>query len=191
MKNIGSRLGGAALALTVALLGTVAIATPASASTGSAPAASDEACWLNADTGALRCYDDEEAFGEAIEARGITLDDSLKASSTAKSTTSGTATAAAAAATYYTLARFYADTGYTGAVTIITTTRSAMCDGYSYTGNLSGSWNDRVSSFKAYDGCRARLYTNEYQDGTFFAAATSASSLGSMNDKASSYKILD
>lgn len=91
----------------------------------------------------------------------------------------------------YVLATFYADAGYSGSTLMATTSISTYCTSHSYTGNLTGSWNNRVSSFSTYGNCRSEVYENTSQGGSSYGPAVQASSLGVMNDQASSYKIVD
>jgi hypothetical protein len=193
VKRQGRLLGRAGAVLAVALLGALGFAAPAHAD-GAVKAeeeVSTEACWLNLDTDELQCFDDRETLLAVIEDTGTalrfapTVEESFAASS--QSSLSG---GVGLLATYF-LATLYADSGYSGASLDITTSNSWMCSGTQYNANLSGSWNDRVSSFESYGGCRTRLSTHINQGGPWYGPYTSASSLGTFNDDASSYRVQD
>ncbi len=193
MKRQGRLLGRAGAALAVALLGTLGFAAPAYAD-GTVKAeeeAGTEACWLNLDTDEMRCFEDRDTLLAAVEDTGVelrfapTVEESF-AASTQSSFSGGVGLMA-----IYFLATLYADSGYSGSTLDITTSNSWMCSGTQYNGNLSGSWNDRVSSFESYGGCRTRLATHINQGGPWYGPFTSASSLGTFNDVASSYRVLD
>lgn len=102
-----------------------------------------------------------------------------------------TTTGANALAAVHVLAVFYANASYGGSTLLATTSISTFCDSHSYTGDLTGSWNDRVSSFKAFGGCRIRLYENSNQGGSSYGTLVQASSVGSLNNQASSYRVVD
>lgn len=188
VKRQGRLLGRAGAALAVALLGTLGFAAPAHAE--GVEETATEACWLNLDTDEILCFDDRETLLTAVEDTGAVLrfapavEESFAAST--QSFSGGFGTLA-----IYFLATLYADAGYSGSTLDITTGNSWMCSGTQYNGNLSGSWNDRVSSFESYGGCRTRLSTHINQGGPWYGPYTSASSLGSFNDVASSYRVQD
>ena len=167
----------AVIALAVALFATLGIAAPASAAT---LASSEEACFLNIDTGEYGCYTTEAALDTALAIRGAQL------------TTSARSSVTAAASAVYTYARLYADSNYGGAALTLTGSSSSGCaGGYSSSANLPSAWNDRVSSFMGYLSCKVRLAEHSNQGGTLYGPFSSATSLGSFNDKASSFRIVD
>lgn len=189
----GRLLGRAGTALVAAALGMTVFAAPANAAGESEAAESvrTEACWLNADTDELRCFDDRKALFAAVESTGAevrfapAVEESLAANSQT-SLSGGFGTLA-----IYFLATLYEHTGYSGSTLDITTSNWWMCSGTQYNGNMSWAWNDRVSSFQSYGGCRTRLSTHTYQGGPWYGPYTSASSLGTFNDVASSWRVQD
>ena len=153
--------------------------------------ATTEACWLNLDTDEIVCFDDRATLLATVEDTGAelrfapTVEESLAAGT--QSSLSGSVGTMA----IYFLATLYADSGYSGSTLDITTGNSWMCSGTQYNGNLSSAWNDRVSSFESYGGCRTRLATHINQGGPWYGPYTSASSLGTFNDDASSWRVQD
>lgn len=188
-------LGRAGAALAAAVLGTMAFTAPAYAAdeSKSDDAAGTEACWLNLDTDELRCFDDRETLLAVIASTGAelrfapTVEESFAASSESSFSGGGGFVTMAV----YFLATLYEHSGYSGSTLNITTGNPWMCSGTQYNGNLSGAWNDRVSSFQSYGGCRTRLATHINQGGPWYGPYTSASSLGTFNDVASSFRVLD
>lgn len=163
-----------AIAATVSVIAAgIACASPASAES---EFTSSQACWLNADTGAFSCFDNYQALASAS---GLTVGGTLSSPAQSESTSST-----------YVLATFYADSYWSGATVYITTSNSSRCSGYHYYGSsMPSGWNDRVSSFTAYGTCKVKLYHDSGYGGSTFGPYSSAGSLGSMNDEASSYQI--
>lgn len=176
------------VALAAAAFASVAIAGPAAAATTEKP---EEACWLNADTGALACYESDAALDTALAERGIALVESAASTGRAASVEARGIDVAVAAATYYYYARLYADSGYSGAVYYVGGSSSTPCRGTTHSYVLEGAWNNRVSSYRGYLSCRVRLYDNANHTGASHGPAEAASSLGSFNDKASSFRLVD
>ncbi|MDQ1543305.1 MAG: hypothetical protein QOK08_943, partial [Actinomycetota bacterium] len=82
------------------------------------------------------------------------------------------------------LSALYDDINYGGGTYVMT---GAACGGsISYTGNVG--WNDRASSFKSFNGCSTAIYQNINFGGTRFGYYSYATSFGSMNDQASSWR---
>jgi len=153
----------AVLAIAAAMVATVGIASPANA----APA--DTTCYLNVDTGGYYC-EEAQSFGNAAPS-----DAQMSASS------------------IYTYAKLFEDSQYRGDALYITGYLAEGCSGgYSKSGNLPGDWNDRVSSFYSYLGCRVKLYQHSGLTGSTYGPYTYSSWVGSsFNDQASSYVLMD
>lgn len=162
-----------ALAVAAILLAyTFAGGTTALADDGSAKA---QTCWLNTDNNSFQCFDSYEEFAEAS---GVTR----VAPERARVSIEPYAT--------YILAVFYEHASYGGASYNITTSNSSRCSGFHYYGSsMPSGWNDRISSFDAYGTCRVKLWANTGYGGATYGPSAGASSLGSMNDEASSYQI--
>lgn len=178
------------IALTVAVLGTIGFAAPASAQPTAEP--TTETCWLDADTGSFECFADREAWLAALAERGYVLiirdvaDDETAPLDEENAARGGFGTLAV-----YLLATLYQDINHGGAGLNITTGSAFLCSGTDYNGNMPPGWNDAVSSFESYGGCRTRLASNINQGGSFYGPFTSALSLGAFNDIASSYRVMD
>ncbi|MFB9377582.1 peptidase inhibitor family I36 protein [Kineococcus gynurae] len=132
---------------------------------GAAQAAPAQSCTLNLSTGSLRC--------------GSSL--------------SGAATTQTSAAATYLLGKFYADLNYGGAV--LTVTQNAPCDTNADTDftlvSMPSGWNDKISSFRTYSDCTARLFENANfnrdRAGASFGPGRFVGYVGSaMNDRTSS-----
>ncbi|MET4783590.1 hypothetical protein [Glaciihabitans sp. UYNi722] len=105
---------------------------------------------------------------------------------------------AATAATPAVIADLYIDANYAsvGGVWRITSSKTAGCSaGASFSQSdfgsqspSSGYYNNRVSSFHTYSGCRTTLYDNSGFGGATCGPAGSSTALGVMNDAANSPK---
>lgn len=125
-------------------------------------------CWENLDTAEVHCFDTEAELSADLAPPMF---------------------ARSAAATMYTLATWYEDTGYGGSYFVTRSSNSALCVSGSTTLNFSSGWNNRVSSYKTWYGCAGTIYDGTSGTGSSFGPSTAASSVGSMNDKASSFRL--
>lgn len=136
---------------------------------------------LDADTGKSTKFASYDHLVDAYEAEGRAL-----IAGDARLTSEGQGITPMAT---YVLATFYSDASYGGTTLLLTTTISTYCNSTSWADNIYGSWNNAVSSFKTFGNCRTQLWENTGQSGSSYGPAVSASSLGVMNDQASSYRI--
>jgi hypothetical protein len=83
------------------------------------------------------------------------------------------------------ISAIYDDINYGGG-TYLLTSPGGNCDS-GLPSLVPYGWNDRVSSFKSYDGCITALFRNTNYGGTRVGYSTNKSSLGSFNDQASSW----
>ncbi len=173
------RAFAAILAVTTGAL--LITAGPAQA-TGSAHAGSgDEACWLNADTSIVQCFDGEDAMAEAIVEQTDTVFADPEAGYASRSS--------AGVLTTYLLVRFYANPSYLGDSFTVTSTNGAICTtGPGYDNNFNATWNNRVSSFKSYNSCSTRVYEDPAQAGAWFGYSVNAPGLGALDNAGSSYR---
>lgn len=199
MKRIDSRLGGALVALTVALLGSVTVAVPASADTETDPEGR-EVCMYVVDDGGYSCYDSVSELKESVSDSGSTLTTEASEAKAAKKKASASSTrfsgldstAAATESTYYTIGKLFDLKYWDGDVLFLVTTNSAKCsDGTVYKSNVPGNWNDRANSFEAYYGCRLKVWDYYDWDGESVGWWTSISTLAPINNQVSSYKLKD
>lgn len=153
------------ITLTVAAV-VVALVVPASPAFAADPAG--DYCWENLDTAEVQC------FGSEAE---LTAD--LAPQSFART----------AATTLYTLGTFYEDVSYGGAYYLVRSSNSTLCATGSATVNLPSAWNDRISSYKTWYGCAGTIYDGTGASGSSYGPSTAASSVGSMNDRASSVRV--
>lgn len=167
-----SRFTRSLAVLAVVLPTAIASAAPALAASEPQDA---QTCWLNTDDDSFACFDSYEEFAAAS---GI----ATAARATADGVTEPYAT--------YILAVFYENASYGGASYNITTSNSSLCSGFHYYGSsMPSGWNDRVSSFDAYGTCRVKFWADAGYGGSTYGPSTGSSSMGAMNDEASSYQI--
>lgn len=174
--SVQTRIRALAAIFAVTTGALVLIATPAQAASSGR---SDDACWINADTGVTRCFVDDDTLQDAVAASGAVL---VEEGTAARLPAGILAT--------YVLARLYDGTSYTGASATVTSSNSAICTtGPGVTGNLP-SFNDRTSSFHSYLGCVTRLFANNGQSGAWYGYATDAPTVGGLDNLASSFSIV-
>jgi hypothetical protein len=145
----------------------VALVVPASPALAAESAAGDY-CWENLDTAEVHCFDTESELAADLAPQTF---------------------ARSAAATMYTLATWYEDTNYGGTYFVTRSSNSSLCLTGSTTLNFSSGWNNRVSSYKTWYGCAGTIYDGTSGTGSSFGPSTAASSVGSMNDKATSFRL--
>lgn len=168
----------ARVALTSAVL--VVLTLSASPAHAAARDSSPDACWLNADTGVVQCFDDAAALDAAVLAQtgGQLVRE-----------TSPFARPAGVLATYV-MAELFVNSSYGGAAHVVSSTSSTICTtGAGKTGNLIGIYDNTVSSLKTYIGCQVRLYENAGLTGSSFGPVTTTSLLTGFNDRASSFRV--
>ena len=171
----------AAVLITTALL--TSIASPAMAITSSDKQASTS-CWLDAETSITRCFDTEALMLASV----IEETDSWPAD-LVQSLGLKVARPTGLASTEYVLARLYEDSAYGGSVLAVLGPSTTWCVSNAVSDSDIGAlWNDRVSSVRSYYGCATRLYTVTGYGGAS-ASYGNASTLGCINDEASSYKV--
>jgi hypothetical protein len=141
-------------------------------------------CWIDAETAITRCFETDAAVAASILA--VTGAVPAELVPDLRLTQSRSSLVALSSAI---LARLYENTSWGGDAIIVVGPSSDWCDSNSVTDNDVGSaWNDRISSVRVYNGCSVRLYTNTNLGGTSAAFGT-ASSIGSMNNETSSYRV--
>ncbi len=156
-------------------------AGPAHASGSARAADGDVACWLDADTSVMQCFDGEDAMNDAIvEQTGSAL---AEAGSGVASRSS------AGVLTNYLLIRFYAEPSYLGDSVTVSSTSSTICtSGPGVQADMPAGWNDRVSSFKSYNSCSTRIWQNSGQAGSWFGYSVNAPGVGALDNVSSSYR---
>jgi len=98
-----------------------------------------------------------------------------------------------APAATYAISVIYDDVNYGGSSYTMTTSNSTACQYHAYgfvdIGGLG--WYGRVPAFKNYSGCRTAVFETTGYGGSSHGYFTNASSLGVMNDKAKSWRVID
>ncbi len=155
-------------------------AGPVHASGSARAGEGDLACWLDADTSVMQCFDGEDAMKDAIvDQTGSALADPA----------AGYSSRSAGLLTNYPLVTFYANAGYSGDSVTVTSTSSTICTtGPGVQNNLTGIWNDRVSSFLSYNSCSTRIWQNAGLTGSWFGYAVNAPGGGALDNAASSFR---
>lgn len=164
-----------------------AMAALAIAGLGAAPASAaprDDArpavCWLDADTGDQQCFADDAEFEAAVAeqtGRVVVHEDDMLAAR-------GIDVVAAAT---YVIGEFYEGQYYLGVKYNITSSSSTVCASGSKKGNFGSGPNNTISSYRAYFGCSGRVYDLPNQAGDSSSLVVNAPTLGSMDNRASSY----
>lgn len=171
-------------------------ATPAPASVSVAPTATGAAttaqpsgtsCWEDIDTGATGCYaTGSETAQQAITAATGKAVTAVPTATDGASASSSRTSVATAAASDYLITELYSGTGFSGDSAAYYTSNANICDGVSNEFSSLSGFNDEAESVTSYNGCETILYENTNYGGTSYGPVTSASTLGSFNDEASS-----
>jgi hypothetical protein len=168
-RIVAAALGAVALTLTGGL--------------AAAPAWADEpqSCWTDIDTGAVECFDAsidpvdyiEEATGYDVVA--VPTGDAARFGDPEPFTV-------------YFLATVYDNTGLTIPSMTYSTSNDAVCTIQHDFSNL-GSWNNRIESFEAFNGCAVVFYDNPGFSTAIYGAASLSLNMGTANNRAESMSI--
>lgn len=191
-------------ALTLVLLATIAspIATPAMASSqpgatrvvdGMPVAGENESCWYDESLDEGVCVPTGEDLvaavakeanvrleitdGSIVSARTVNIEESLEG--------------VVAARASYALSTIYDGANYGGSSYTMAVGSSKMCTdaAYGHSTLAEIGWNDMPSSYKSYGTCKTKLWENTNYKGSSHGYYVNASSLGTMNNKASSWRV--
>ncbi|MEV1131724.1 hypothetical protein [Agromyces sp. NPDC049794] len=90
----------------------------------------------------------------------------------------------------YVVSIVYDNINYGGGSAIITGV-STGCSSYAYGYTSLGAigWSGRVSSFRSFLNCRTAVFDDENYGGSAYGYVSNASQLGSMNDRADSWRV--
>lgn len=147
-----------------------------------AQAAPANQCWTKVWTGETRCFTTFAAAVADLSGGEVKVSGGAAAFSTAD------ASAVAVAAASYTAMVAYEDSSYGGASNIFQVVN--LCDGDAAVENsqsLVGTiWNDRISSFKGYNGCDSKLWSNLWGGSSYGPTLTTTYVGATLNDEASS-----
>ena len=187
--------GTRGLLAAVGALGLLLIgAAPARAASPAPSQQAAPACWGDVTTGRSLCVDAGTDLIPAVAAEyGVQLIVPSNAIIGGRPVgdVASTSLAPDTALTSTVVSIVYADTGYGGASYVLSeSTTTAGCStgwAFGFTSMPSG-WNDRVSSFRSYAGCSTAIFENTNYGGLQYGYYTSASSVGGMNDRASSWR---
>ncbi|GAA0561594.1 hypothetical protein [Actinomadura livida] len=185
--------------LATAMAGGGLLATASAASADSAPADNDH-CVTNVATGQMQCYD---TFPQAISAAtGGQITDAPQSPAAAVASRSfeqrinaagRQAASSAAPLATVTLSIEYDWNYYQTTAGSNTYTGTSGCDSDGSVewmkNNLGDSWNDRISSFKGYNGCQVRHFQHENGAGAYTTPVGQNPSMmdhGGLNNQASS-----
>jgi hypothetical protein len=186
--TIVSALGTLALVATFTLAGG-ATANAATASHPSKAAAANGSCWVDITTDQSLCVAAGVDLVAAVRSEaGVNL-----SAPTGTRVGGVTMTKAARVASLLTVqasgsqivSAVYDDINYGGNSFLLSSDGSG-CD-WGLSTLVPYGWNDRVSSFKSFAGCKTALFKNTNFGGTQSGYSSYKASLGSMNDAASSW----
>lgn len=192
MKKSRFALSTLARVLLAAPLALIAAGAASAAPTADEPS---YACWVSGDTGKSVCVDQGEDLVLAVaEQAGTellvpahTLIGGVAVSSSERSiAANGIITPFAEVV----ISILYDDVNYGGG-SFVMSYNNANCatTAYGYAQLGPYGWNDRASSFRSYAGCITAVFENINYGGASVGYQTNASSLGVMNDAASSWRV--
>ncbi|GAA1564837.1 hypothetical protein GCM10009678_54880 [Actinomadura kijaniata] len=188
--------------LATAMAGGGLFATASAASATTAPADKDH-CVVNLATDRTQCYD---TFPQAISAAtGGQITDAPQSPAAAAASRSfeqrinaigRQAASSAAPLATVTLSIEYDWNYYQTTAGSLTITGTSGCDGdgsVEWMKTSLGGWNDRISSFKGYNGCQVRHYQHENFAGAYTSPVGENPSMmqhGGLNNQASSIHLI-
>jgi hypothetical protein len=141
---------------------------------------SGDHCSLNLDTNVMVCANTERALPEAVQ--------NLTGFTQLDATQQAAAKGAATTLTTYVIGAIYDGVSYGGASLNITTSGTCATGQYNYYDLGAIGWDDRISSFRSYAGCRTSLWENINETGAKYGPYGSLSAIGIMNNNASSIR---
>ena len=186
---------------TIAALASILLAAPLSLGMAGAAvaapvdAASSFSCWVNGDTGKSVCVSEGEDLVLAVAEEAGTMlivPDATVVGGIPVSTSKANITARGIVAplAQVVISILYDDVNYGGG-SYVMSFNNANCTttayGFAQLGPLG--WNDRASSFRSFAGCVTAVFENINYGGAVVGYQTNASSLGVMNDAASSWRV--
>lgn len=178
----------AAIVTGLTSVGLVLAGGPADAS--ATPGSTGRVCWGDYSSGVTSCFDSTTQMLDAIRAAtGHDLVYPANTQASASSTPAPTGpTGKVSPQAAYALATIYDDRNYGGGSYTFTDTHSTTCKDYFYNYNtMPSGWDNRVSSFKSFGGCKTRLSENTNQGGASVGPLVNSSYVGdTLNDRASS-----
>lgn len=194
---------GLSVALTVLGAGAANAAAPAAATAAAsevAPAvapppvaAEDESCWYAVDTGQSLCVKTGDDLVAAVAAeKGVRLivPEGETVSGRTVDSRREAALAPAGARASTAVSTIYDDLGFGGgSYTMSASTGSCATTAYGFTDLGPLGWNNRVSSFRSYGGCKTAAFTSTNYGGSSTGYRDSLSALGLLNDLARSWRV--
>jgi hypothetical protein len=188
-SGLGAAFGSIALIATFTLAGGGA----ANAASTSDDTDANYSCWIDLSTNESLCVGEGvDLIAAVAEEAGVQIsvpDDMPVGGFTAsRARAASTFAVANTAATKTVISAIYDDINYGGGTLVMTVNSGTGC-GYGFSNINSLGWGDRASSFRSYGGCETALFKNTGYTGTKIGYSGNKSSLGSMNDQASSWSV--
>jgi len=186
---------GLSVALTVLGAGAANAAAPEVAPAVAPPpvAAEDESCWYAVDTGQSLCVKTGDDLVAAVAAeKGVRLivPEGETVSGRTVDSRREAALAPAGARASTAVSTIYDDLGFGGgSYTMSASTGSCATTAYGFTDLGPLGWNNRVSSFRSYGGCKTAVFTSTNYGGSSTGYRDSLSALGLLNDLARSWRV--
>lgn len=148
-------------------------------------------CWLEVDTGESLCVDADQDLAAAVAETGVQLvvpDGTVIGGHQVDDTASARGSNAVLASTVISI--LYDNIDYDGSSYVMSVS-SGTCatSAWGYTDLAVIGWGDRASSFKSYAGCVTAVFEHENYGGAQYGYYVNGSSFGSMNDRASSWRV--
>ena len=177
--------------------GAVVVATVACSVLASATAASatelapPKTCWVDVSTKDSLCVDTgTDLIAAVVREKGIQLvvpDGTPIGGVPAKASAATGLTRSIQASTVTGI--LYDDVNYGGGSFVASSSGTCPAASYGYASLSAYGWNDRASSFRSYAGCTSAVFANDNYGGASYGYYANASSLGSLNDQASSWRM--
>ncbi len=174
------------IAGTIALGATLFGAAPANAAETAAPKPVPQACLTDLGDGSqapvTSCYPVGTNLDAKIEAKTGAAPIHASSAKQARTLQAASPQATIVLAIFYNNANYSTSGGYQQV------TGTSPCSTYSYAGYPK--YNDAISSFHSYSGCKSKLYENSDSSGATYGYYVDSANVGAaMNDRASRYSI--
>ena len=181
--------------VSIVLAAPLALVTVGAASAAPTASPSNYSCWESGTTGKSVCVDKGQDLVQAVaEQAGVRLvvpaDAVIGGIAVSSSERSIAAKGIVTPFAEVVISILYDDANYGGG-SYTMSYNNANCATTSYGFAQLGplGWNDRASSFKSFSGCITAVFENINYGGASVGYQTNASSLGVMNDAASSWRV--
>ncbi|HWH25886.1 MAG TPA: hypothetical protein VNT53_04495 [Pseudolysinimonas sp.] len=184
------------LSMVMAALGAgaanAAVPTSAGLVAGPPVAGPDESCWYAVDTGQGLCVKTGQDLVAAVaDQKGVRMvvPDGAVVSGIKVNAGHEASLAPTVIQTTVALSTIYDNVSYGGGSYTMTASSNCASSAWGFADIAGIGWYGRVSSFKSYSGCTTAVFAGTNYTGASYGYVVNAPSVGSMNDRAKSWRV--